>query len=599
MESTDVQKALLGRVIRMRGGRTIEETFVEATACGVTAEWFSDLSCRTIWAALETLFSTQDPAKVTLISVVKAAVCHARTMGKRDKAYQAVKIDEAFLSDCGRFVSPTDDVSAYAAALRAEFVGNSLRDKMAEINDALNAGEDSVTAAAQMQTGITSILTNTSPAQTVSVASTVDSIMADYEDIYTHVYVNREFGYTKGLSLPWRVLMDALGGFNVGLHIIAARPSVGKTSFALQLCRYWMENGVKCVIDTLDMSPVELFKRQIADFARVSPMSAMRGYVDRFQMDEMRAAAERLKKMEADGLFTSLAEADVDRLKAHVKILKNQGKIDVLVVDYVQKMTFRGAEKLGEYATVTRCSKVLHSIMLEVGIPVVALAQLNRESTRSDGKKDGGSGGREPMLSDLRSSGQLEQDAYTVLILHREDDVKKKVWRDTPPTLLTWDNASEDELDNIDPVHVIIAKAQNGAAGRHIPFVVFKNRFAWYLGKVHGAENLADKFSAVHDDWRHDPLEKVWLRNGVLISSAAEEEVERRNFESRLESIEAKEERKARFAPQPPPVPPPERVAEEPPPPAPLSRGAAFSPPIPETELPDDDPLLAEEGGDF
>lgn len=509
--------SLIARVFFRRGSQRITDTFVEAKSFGVTGEWFSDPICRSIWCGAENLFSTTaDFQSISITQVRKAANVYALRMAEKDPDYYGVTVPaDLFSNSQVGMISSADDIKGYANTLRSSYLARKMREEMEKFNDSVANGGDVTTQISSLQGRMSDILTETSPASKVDVRKLLDDINAENEDVYQHVQVNGEVGYTTGWKMPWMRLTRAMRGFHPGLHIIAARPSVGKTSYALQLVRFWLDQGIKVCFNTLDMHPKELLKRQIAELSRVSGEKTGFGFATRADLDRVKTATDRLNKLVDDGIYTIYNEFDMDKLKAQVQILKDQGKIDVLVVDYIQKLTFTGCERLGEYATVTRASKVLHSIMLNMQIPVVALAQLNRGSTKD--------GGREPEMSDLRSSGQIEQDAFTITILHRDDAIKT-AWESNPPTQFfpSGFNVGEDAVKSLDAVWVKLEKAQNGQAGAKIPFVVFKNKFAWYLADYSNKDGKEAIFAKVHGDWRQSFEENTWKQNDCYIDPSIE-----------------------------------------------------------------------------
>ena len=324
-------------------------------------------------------------------------------------------------------------------------------------------------------------------------------------------------------------MTEFLNGLRPGLHIIAARPSVGKTAFAVNLMHFWCDNGIPVLFCSLDMPMREVLRRYIAERARVSARKAAFSPT-RADLDAMRAAVDAMS-----GWPLAIVEIqDVDELRTVCMVERSAGRLGVLVVDYLQLLHARaiGREDAVEYSRVSYVSDRLKRLANELQIPVIALAQLNRESTKQDQQ------GRIPGLADLRGSGKIEQDAFTVSILHRDSGTVAK-WRsgldiDRVKRLIpgTLDNpAYSYNLDDLDPVWWILCKAQNGPTGS-LPFVVRKKYFCWMLADYEAkpiktdtgygatARTVIDNspyFERVHSDWRHDPIEEVLNNQLALI----------------------------------------------------------------------------------
>ena len=117
---------------------------------------------------------------------------------------------------------------------------------------------------------IQNIQKDESPDAGVSVSSLIDNMMACYDKAYEEFAVKHNYNYIPGIPYPWDCVSHLTKGLNPGLHIIAARPSVGKTSFVNQCMTYWCSLGYKVAFDCLDMSTTELIKRPTANLSLVS-----------------------------------------------------------------------------------------------------------------------------------------------------------------------------------------------------------------------------------------------------------------------------------------------------------------------------------------
>ncbi|CAL8474555.1 replicative DNA helicase [Caballeronia sp. S22] len=199
------------------------------------------------------------------------------------------------------------------------------------------------------------------------------------------------------------------GGLRPGwLVILAARPGVGKTSLAMNVANHVAENHSALFL-SMEMPESELLDRSIASLGRVPLERVMhvRENDDEFWLG-LTAAGQKLSELNLHiDDQPSLRLLDV---RSKARLVKRKHGLDVLVVDYLQLMAGEGSNRNSEIEGITRGLK---SLAKELGIAIIALAQLNREVEKR--------AGRMPVLSDLRDSGSIEQDADAVLFIHREE----------------------------------------------------------------------------------------------------------------------------------------------------------------------------------
>ncbi|MCC6416744.1 MAG: replicative DNA helicase [Gemmataceae bacterium] len=216
----------------------------------------------------------------------------------------------------------------------------------------------------------------------------------------------------SGIATHYVDLDEKTAGFqNSELVIIAARPSVGKTAFSLNLIRNMIVNDQRSVFFvSLEMSRLELAERLLCSQGRVDSHRLRKGHLN---ADDMQ------KLIEAGGILGS-AKLFIDdspaqgmlRIAANARRLKMREKLDIVFIDYLQLIE-PDNKRDSRQEQVGNISRRLKFLAKELEIPVIALAQVNRSSEdRQDHK---------PRLSDLRESGSIEQDADTVMLLHRPD----------------------------------------------------------------------------------------------------------------------------------------------------------------------------------
>lgn len=222
------------------------------------------------------------------------------------------------------------------------------------------------------------------------------------------------------------------------LIILAARPSMGKTAFALNIAQYVAMHDKRVAIFSLEMSKEQLGQRLLAMDARVDSKHLRVGDLEEDGWERVNESVKRLSA--ADIIIDDTPGIGVMELRNKARRIDKEKKIDLIIIDYLQMMSGEGINSEGNrQQEVTQISRYLKQLAREMQCPIIVLSQLSRAVEQRQGDK-------RPMLSDLRESGAIEQDADVVLFLYREDYYK----RDQEPT-----NICE----------VIIAKQRMGETG--------------------------------------------------------------------------------------------------------------------------------------
>ena len=519
------ERAFVCRTFFARGGESIDRSFVAAKGVGACADWFTCPFARLVWTAAEEAFAKSERGTVTLQGIVSAANRLARA--SKDDDLKGVRVVNEDFQRIREWVDADKDLSAYARELRNAMVERKVRELFSKTAEDMAASGDATLAVSRMIAEARDILDSKGVCRRMGIGDLCDKALADWDEAYHQRTELGNYEWCPGLPLPWRKLAFTLNGFTPDVTILAARPGVGKTSMALNFSRFWLDAGKKVVFVSVDMSPIGFVKRQLSERAGVSMRKLQFGKSNFYKADREKVVAEieQLKGLERDGNFVGLVEHDVDAVRAACTILKDQGKIDVLVVDYLQLLSFRGAERVSSVQKATYVSNALHSLAVDLQIPVLCLSQLNRENTKD--------GGRDPQLSDLRDSGAIEQDAANVLLLYRNDALNRK-WHDAePPVQFAKGKQPSPSLASYCPIWCLVAKCREGDAGTKLPFVVVQNKYSWHLGDYQAKGD--EQFLRVYDDWRHDPMEAVWDENGSLIRMADVRAVERANINAERE----------------------------------------------------------------
>ena len=228
----------------------------------------------------------------------------------------------------------------------------------------------------------------------------------------TRFYENQELikqGGLTGVTTGSFVLDRKLGRYQPGnLIVVAARPAMGKTAFALNTVTAAAMEGTKCAVVSLEMQPDELVKRMLirqTNKFRSDILKNTEAYDN--EIMELNKAAGIIEKLPVT--FIKNRSISINSLKSKCRKLKKKGCLDLLIIDYLQLMN--ADKKNNREQEIAFISRELKMLAQELRIPIVTLSQLNRSlEARAD---------KRPLLSDLRESGAIEQDADIVILLNR------------------------------------------------------------------------------------------------------------------------------------------------------------------------------------
>jgi len=274
-------------------------------------------------------------------------------------------------------------------------------------------------------------------------------------------YQERKGRYT-GIPSGFDDLDDKTGGFqNAEMIIIAARPSMGKTTLALNIAQHVaVEEKLPVAIFSMEMSDLLLAQNLLCMYAKVDASKLRAGMISGEKLDALVDAAGKLS--EAPIYIDDTPGLTVLQLRAKARRLAARHGIKMIVVDYIQLMGAEGAEnRQQEISTISRGIKALAR---ELDIPIIAISQLNRAPEAREGHK--------PRLGDLRESGALEQDADVVMLLHRPGYYAGHA-----------ENAAEGSV-TAEETELIIAKQRNGPVG-DVP-LVFRSNMLRFESRARG-----------------------------------------------------------------------------------------------------------------
>lgn len=223
-------------------------------------------------------------------------------------------------------------------------------------------------------------------------------------------------GNIIGLDTGYKVLNEMSMGFQGGqLIILAARPGVGKSAFALNIClRMCTAINAKIAYYSLEMSYEQLVMRLLSIVSTIPLNKIIRGNLT--ESDSTKLFGGRLTLDSKQLYIDETLSNNLEDLKLQCRKLKRENKLDFIVIDYLQLLQLSSSRKqASRYEEVTQISRQLKLLAMELNVPILALSQLSR-APETRGTKEG----KRPILSDLRESGSIEQDADMVIFLHAD-----------------------------------------------------------------------------------------------------------------------------------------------------------------------------------
>jgi replicative DNA helicase len=230
---------------------------------------------------------------------------------------------------------------------------------------------------------------------------------------------NREAGL-YGVPTGFADLDDLTNGLHAGqMIIVAARPAMGKSTLALDFCRAAsIQNNLTSVFFSLEMTRSEITMRLLSAESKV-PLNHIRN--GQMTDDDWAKMARKMGEISSAPIFIDDSpNMTMMEIRAKARRLKQRHDLRVVVIDYMQLMT-SGRKVESRQLEVSEFSRQIKLLAKELGVPIIALSQLNRGPEQRGDKR--------PMMSDLRESGSLEQDADMVILLHRDDVYEKESTR--------------------------------------------------------------------------------------------------------------------------------------------------------------------------
>ena len=377
---------------------------------------------RIIFGAFMALFEQNTP--VDEVTVFDWLVNHSQLEAAGGAAY---------LGDLSRAVVSGANAVHWAKIVRDKAMQRTLIETSAQIiSNCYDATKDVPTLLDESERAIFSI---SERANSKTFSSSSELVRSVFDELLAR-YNNKSV--TTGVPTGYMQLDKMTAGLQpTDLIILAARPSMGKTAFALNVAmRAALSGGATVAIFSLEMSKESLMDRMLCAWGRVELSRVRRGFLEDDDWAKLSASADALSQ--AKIFIDDTAGLTPLALRARCRRLKAEHGLDLVMVDYLQLM--HSARNDSRELEISDISRNLKALAKELKVPVIALSQLNRKVEERTDKR--------PVLSDLRESGAIEQDADLIMFIHREDAYNKK--GDRPKTGIA---------------EIIIGKHRNGPTG--------------------------------------------------------------------------------------------------------------------------------------
>ncbi|MAZ29794.1 replicative DNA helicase [bacterium] len=414
-----MEKALLGAII-------LKPDSMHDVSVLIYPESFFAEKHREIYRAIFSIFSAGDPLDVVSLS------------GKLKTNKQLDRVGgAAYLTELVEQVPAAGNAQYYAEQVHNKATLRGLIHAGDEISELGYSDPENLEATLDSAEKKVYNVTNIS---TTKAFRTIGNSLTEAWERFEHLSENPND--KRGVPSGYTALDNLLSGFQKSdLIILAARPSMGKTTFALDIARNAALRYEATVgIFSLEMSDQQLVDRMLASEAGVDSWKLRTGKLNNDQ--EFASVQEAMARLsDAKIHIDDEPGTNILKMRSAARRLKNEHGLDLLIVDYLQLMSptqTKASDSMVQQ--VTEISRSLKILARELDVPVVALSQLSRAVEQRGGK---------PRLSDLRDSGSIEQDADVVMFIHREDKMNKE---------------AESERPNI--AEILVEKHRNGPVGK-------------------------------------------------------------------------------------------------------------------------------------
>lgn len=459
-QAVDLEKVVLGAL--MIDGKGVDEVITL-----LTPDVFYQKNNQLIFDAIDKLFKDQSPVDLLTVSA------QLRKDGKLDAAG-----GDHYLIQLSQLVSSTAHIEYHARIVLQKYIQRSLIKISAEITeDCYDESTDVFDLLDKAESKLYEVTQGNIKKSTETALDLVKQAKQRIEDIAKRDGLS-------GVPTGFTDLDRLTSGWQPSdLIIIAARPGMGKTAFTLSMARnIAVGSNIPVAFFSLEMSSVQLITRLISSETGLSSEKLRTGKLEPHEWEQLNVKVKDLER--APIFIDDTPSLSIFDLRAKCRRLASQHGIQLIMIDYLQLMTAQTSAKGGnreqEISTISRNLKALAK---ELNVPVIALSQLSRAVESRGGSK-------RPLLSDLRESGAIEQDADIVSFIYRPEYYGLEEWDD-------------DERSNTkDQAEFIVAKHRNGATDQ------IRLKFLGQFGKFDNldtyfqtpTQEFGSKMNAANDD---------------------------------------------------------------------------------------------------
>ena len=402
------------------GSMLIDKSAITAVVEALKIEDFYRDNHKIIFKAIRELYRKDIP--VDMITLIE----HLRATGQLDEAGGI-----SYITEISASIVSTANLNSYIKIVEDKSILRRLIKSATEIIETSYSKQNDVESVIDLaEKSVFNISEEKNNSDFESMSVVLERGFQEIERIFNNK------GETTGVASGFRELDEKTSGFQSGdMVLIAARPSMGKTTFALNLAQHAaLREGKSVAIFSLEMSKEQLAYKLLCAEANVDMLKLRTGDLSEKDWESIVKASGPLA--DAKIFIDDTAGISIMEMRSKCRRLKMEQGIDMILIDYLQLMSGSGGESRQQ--EVAEISRSIKAIAKEMKCPVIALSQLSRApEQRSDHR---------PMLSDLRESGSIEQDADLVMFLYRDEYYNK-----------------ETEDQNI--AECIIAKQRNGPVG--------------------------------------------------------------------------------------------------------------------------------------
>lgn len=418
-QSIDLEEIVLGAMM-------LEKSSLNAIIDILTPEMFYKEAHQIIYSAILDLFKNSEP--IDLLTVTNKL----KTMDKLD-----VVGGPYYISKLTNRVVSAANIEFHARIIIQKYIQRRLIEISSEtIKEAFEDTTDVFDLLDSAESKIYDLSDNTLRKQSGNMLNLVNQAIKDIEN------AKNAGNGIRGVTTGFMDLDKITQGWQKSdLIILAARPSMGKTAFALNMARNAAIAGKPIAFFSLEMSSIQLVTRLISSETDITADKLRTGNLEQYEWDRLYNRVTNLTN--AKLFIDDTPQLSIFELRAKCRRLKEQHDIQMIFIDYLQLMTAKGDKGFSREQEISTISRSLKSLAKELNIPVLALSQLSRQVESRPGSK-------KPILSDLRESGAIEQDADVVVFIYRPE----------------YYGLTEDEGVNTKNLAVIsIAKHRNGKLG--------------------------------------------------------------------------------------------------------------------------------------